>query len=215
MLRTLLIGILTSFLTIIPSTGGLYATGISVPSKAVIEKDLTGRKLSEGTDNGYFKSDWMWIVQEGEISNLKIQSQKVSDDYCTFVVTMILRALDCPTRYRATVQVDYSLNKSKWRLALVRSKGIKVIKTERYFDCISTKIDDDGWGGVNCLKIKNNIDTPLLVGGIYRARNYVENETPEWHKFSVVVDGLKTVGIGGTFGIGDVADYRIHFVELY
>lgn len=215
MKRVSLLVFLSSSFFLYSSILSYTAKGVPIPTKSVIATDLIGRKLSEGRDNGYFQPDWRWTIEPGEISGLKIKSQNVSDDYCSFVVTMTLKSQDCPTKYFATVQVDYSLNKKRWQLTLVKSKGISIVKTERYLDCISTKIDDDGWGGVNCLKIKNNIDSPLLVGGIYRARNYVENETPEWHKFSVVVDGLKTVGIGGTFGIGDVADYRIHFVELY
>lgn len=181
-----------------------------VPTKAVIETDLIGRTLSEGIDNGYFPPDWRWTIEAGEISGLMIQSKKISDDYCSFVVTMVLKSQSSPTLYHATVQVDYSLRNKRWRIVLVRSKGIRVIKTERYLDCISTKIDDDGWGGVNCVKIKNNIDSSLLVGGVYRT-----DESDDWHKFSVIIDGLTVVGVGGTFSHGSVVDYRIHFVEPY
>lgn len=183
---------------------------VPIPTKTKISNDLIGRKLSEGMDNGYFSSDWRWIVEEGEISNLQIQSKDVSNDYCSFVVTMILKGQSSPARYQAKVQMDYSLENKKWQLVLVKSLGISIVKTNKYFDCISTKIGDDGWGGVDCLKIKNNIDSPLLVGGVFRT-----NASNEWRKFSVIVDGLQVMGVGGTFGGGSVVDYRIHFVELH
>lgn len=182
----------------------------SLPTGPVISTDLIGRKLTEGTDNGYFSSDWKWTIEPGEISGLKILSQNQSDDYCSFTVSMFLKSHSSPTRYMATVQVDYSLINKRWQMTLVKSKGIRVIKTTRYLDCISTKIGDDGWGGVSCLKIKNNIDSSLLVGGVYRTNN-----SHEWHKFSLIIDGLTVKGVGGTFGGGSVVDYRIDFVELY
>ena len=61
-----------------------------------------------------------------------------------------------------------------------------VVKTGRYDNCISTKIGDDGWGGVDCLKIKNNTDVPLFVGGLFRT-----SYSDAWRKFSAVVNGLE------------------------
>lgn len=204
-----LAGVLSALL--LYPTISIFATGEPpIPSKAVIASDLIGRSLSEGLEDGYFTPDWRWNIESGEISGLKIQSQSVSKDYCSFVVTMILKSQSSPARFFATVQVDYSLANNRWKLLLVKSKGIRIVRTEKYFDCISTKIDDDGWGGVNCLIIRNDIDSPLIVGGVIRTNN-----SYEWHKFSVIIEGLRVMGVGGTFSWGSVVDYRIHFVELY
>lgn len=187
-----------------------FAAGVPLPTKEKISKDLIGRKLSEGIDNGYFGPNWGWTVEAGEICDLRILSKKVANDYCSFIITMTLQSQSSLTKYHATVQVDYSLYNKQWKISLVKSKGIIIVKTGRYLDCISTKIDDDGWGGVNCLKIKNNTDSSLIVGGVV-----LTNESHEWHKFSVIINGLKVMGVGGTFSWGSVVDYRIHFVEPY
>ena len=181
-----------------------------MPTDSDIAKDLIGRKITEGKENGYFGSDWKWTIETGEISDLKIVERSIDDDYCTYVVSMTLQSNSCPTKYRAIIQIGYTFNKEKWIITKINSKGVDIVKTNRYNDCISTKLDDDGWGGVDCLKIKNNTDSPLIVGG-----EYYTILSDGWCKFSVVVPGLKTMGVGGTFGGGSVLEYRIHFVEPY
>lgn len=192
------------------SADSFAASNVPIPTKDVIAKDLVGRKLSEGTDNGYFTSDWSWTIEQGQISNLTILSKSVTEDYCSYVVVMTLKRPLSPIRYNATVQVDYSLENKIWKPILVKSKGVKVVNTGKYFDCISTRIDGSKWTG--SLKIKNNIDSPLLVGGLIR-----KLDSSEWEKFSVTINGLEEVGIGAGFGhvSNSVVDYRIHFVELY
>lgn len=182
----------------------------SIPDETIIANDLIGRKITEGRDNGYFDSDWVWTIENGEISNLKILNRTVEIDYCTFFIEMVLKDVTRPIRYKATIQVEYSLIDNRWVISMLQSKGVDVVKTGRYDNCISTKIGDDGWGGVDCLKIKNNTDVPLLVGGIFRT-----SYSDSWRKFSAVVEGLQIIGIGGTFGGGSVVDYEIHFVEQY
>lgn len=181
-----------------------------VPNETIIANDLIGRKITEGRDNGYFDNDWTWTIEYSEISNLEILNKTIDDDYCTFLVKMVLKAPTRPIRYRATLKVNYTKTNNRWVISMVQSKGVDVVKTGRYNNCIITKIDDDGWGGVNCLKIKNNTDVPLLVGGLYRT-----SYSDAWRKFSAVVEGLQVIGIGGTFGGGSVVDYEIHFVEQY
>lgn len=202
--------LLSFFALFVLSVDRLAGSNVPVPSESVIATDLIGRSITEGVDNGYFGSKWKWTFESGEIQQLIILSKNVYDDYCSFVVAMTLKSESSPTRYNATVQVDYSLVKNRWKLTTVMSKGVRVVDSGRYRDCISTKIDSDGWGGVDCLKIKNNIDSALLVGGVIRT-----DESDEWHKFSLVINGTTTMGVGGTFNYGSVVDYRIHFVELF
>lgn len=175
---------------------------VILPSVAVIKTDLIGRTLSEGTKNGYFGSKWTWKIEQGEISNLNIISRNSSDDYCSTVVTMILKKHSSPVRYKAMVQVDYSLVKKRWQLTLVKSKGIRVIKTNRYLDCITVDTDP-----IDRLVIKNNIDSPLLVGGVY-----LVGYSHEWRKFSIVLKGMQMEYVPLA---SSVKEYRIDFVELY
>ncbi|MBQ6083848.1 MAG: hypothetical protein IJK92_05800 [Bacteroidales bacterium] len=181
-----------------------------IPNETIIANDLIGRKITECRDNGYFDNDWVWTIENGEILDFKILNQVVDTDYCTFYVEMILKAVTRPIKYKATVQVDYTKTNNRWVISMVQSKGVDVVKTGRYDNCISTKIGDDGWGGVDCLKIKNNTDVPLFVGGLFRT-----SYSDAWRKFSAVVNGLEVIGIGGTFGGGSVVDYEIHWVEQY
>ena len=204
---------LLSFFTLIVLSVDCFAGSIvPIPTKAIIATDLIGRKLSEGTDNGYFPSDWSWAIEAGQISDLYILSRSVSEDYCSFVVFMTLQRYLCPTKYNATVQVDYSLLNNKWTPILVKSKGIRVVDSGKYSDCISLKLEESYGGWTNYLKIKNNIDSPLLVGGLIRI-----NDSSEWEKFSVTINGLEEsmVGMGCGNVRGSVVNYRIHFVELY
>ena len=41
----------------------------TVPTDSDIAKDLIGRKITEGKENGYFGSDWKWTIETGEESN--------------------------------------------------------------------------------------------------------------------------------------------------
>lgn len=186
----------------LPAGQNQHVGGVAFPSVSVIQSDLIGRKLSEGTENGYFGSNWTYTIEPGEISGLKIFSRNNSNDYCSMVVTMILKKHSSPVRYKAVVQVDYSLVKKRWKLTLVKSKGIRVIKTNRYFDCITVDIDL-----MNRLVVKNNIDSPLLVGGVY-----LVGYSNEWKKFSVVVKGMQMVHVPYVYS---AKEYRIDFVELY
>ncbi len=118
------------------------------------------------------------------------------------VVIMTLKKHSSPVKYKAVVQVDYSLVKKRWQLTLVKSKGIRVIKTNRYLDCITVDTDP-----IDRLVVKNNIDSSLLVGGVY-----LVGYSNEWKKFSVVVKGMQMVYVPQA---SSVKDYRIEFVELY
>lgn len=185
------------FLLFFISSAVCSANGtVPAPTKAELAADLIGRKLSEGTDKGYFPSDWYWTIEEGEICGLKILSESVSDNYCSYVVTMTLQKQSSPTKYEADVQMDYSFLKKKWQLILVKSKGVRIVKTDKYLDCISTSIDTHKF----C--VKNNVDIPLIVGGVA-----FDFKSQVWEKFSTVVNGMCSNTIYERSGC------RIHFVE--
>ena len=179
-----------------------YSTTITpVPSESNIMMDLVGRQLSEGLKEGYFAPDWKWNIEPGQIKSLKIKSQDISEDYCSYIVQIILQEQMCPTKYRAVVQVDYSYSNKKWRMVLVKSKGVSIVKTDKYLDCIRAEIVKYGF-----LNIKNNIDSPIIVGGCVFSNN-------RWTRFSVVLGGLEAKSLKPDYY--SVEDYRIEFVELY
>ena len=186
------------------SSGDIRANGfVPVPTKTGIVNDLIGRKLSEGMEDGYFKPDWKWTIEDGEIRDFVIVSQDVTEDNCSFILRLTLKKAQCPTRYCATVKVNYSLENNKWRLVMVKSLGVKVVPTERYLDCITPKMKGEY---IKYLTIRNKIDSPLLVGG-----EYLSDDTYEWHKFSTTIGGLQESCLSPM----NIVDYRIHFVELY
>ena len=186
------------------SSGDIHANGyVSVPTEAGIVCDLIGRKLSEGMEDGYFKPDWDWAIEDGEIRDFVILSQDVTEENCTFVLRLTLKKAQCPTRYCATVKVEYVLDNNKWKMCLVKSLGVRVVSTEKYLDCITSKLNGDYY---KHLTIRNDIDSPLLVGG-----EYLSKKTCEWHKFSATIGGLEEFYLSSE----NIADYRIHFVELY
>ena len=175
------------------------------PSAKKIQYDLVGHKLSEGLSEGYRRSDWAWEINDGEISDFAI-SEVLSDNESEYeiVATMILSSTN--HKYDAKVQLCYVQQGGQWQLIKVKSLGLKAISDKRFEDCLSYKIGDDGWGGVTCLQVTNESETPLVVGG------RILTEYNGWKNFSIKVDAFKTENVGGTLYGGSVSDYDIHFV---
>ena len=198
-----MIKIFVPFLLIVTTVCGFAAESIPIPSQSELAADLIGRKLSEGMDNGYFALDWYWAIEEGEIIDLEILNQNATDDYCSYVVLLTLRKASCPTKYKATVQMDYSWLNKKWRLILVKSMGVNIVRTDKYMDCINATINR-----IDRLEIRNNVDSPLIVGGVCRNR-----DSQEMRKFSTIVRGMEKVEVFSR--VGCVDGFEIHFVEPY
>lgn len=176
------------------------------PSRAQIAKDLVGQRLKEGYKDGWFSEEWHWDVKSGEIKALKIIDVLLDtkQDYC---VVVLIRLQGEVNAFNAKVKVNYHLDKNnKWKLEYAVSLGMDIVKTHKYDDCLSFSIVDDGWGGVNMLKITNNSNIELGCAGWIKAYG-------EWQKFAVRIDPYKTGGVGGTFGGGSVSDYKIEFIE--
>lgn len=109
--------------------------------------------------------------------------------------------------YNAKAKVNYRLTRdNKWKIEFVVSQGMKIVQTHKYDDCLSFKIVDDGWGGVNALQIKNNSGIELGCSGYIKASG-------EWRKFAVIIDPYQTGTVGGTLGGGNVSNYKIEFIE--
>lgn len=192
----LLIGFVNSVFAITPSK----------PSKKQIANDLVGYKLSEGFDDGWFDKEWTWQIKKGQITamNIKEVVRDTNKEYCVIV---LMRLQGEVSAFNAKVKVSYILtNQNQWKLEFVNSMGMSVVKTHKYDDCIHFAIVDDGWGGVDCLEIKNNCSVELAVAGWFYALG-------EWRKFAIKVDGNETRSVGGTFCGGSVEKYKVEFIE--
>lgn len=176
------------------------------PSTNQIAKDLVGYKLSEGFENGWFEKDWTWQIKSGQIKaiNIKEVVRDTNKEYC---VVLLMRLQGEVCSFNAKVKVNYILNaQNQWKIEFVNSKGMSIVQTHKYDDCIQFSIVDDGWGGVDCLNIKNNCNVELAIAGWFFAFD-------EWHKFAVRVEGNETDIVGGTFGGGSVTKYKVEFIE--
>lgn len=175
------------------------------PSIAFMTNDLVGHKLSEGIENGYHKEDWTYLIENGSISNFRIE-QTLVDDARDYVVTASFHLKGGNNfYYDAKAKISYMNDGNGWALNYVQSLGLYVISDGQYNDFIRCDIVDDGWGGVNCLKIRNLSECTLVVGG--HIRNY-----DGWMKFSRPVGPHEASSIGGTFAGGSVTDYVVDFV---
>jgi len=178
----------------------------SKPNKSQIAKDLVGYKLSEGFENGWFADDWYWQIKSGQIKAMKIK-QVIRDTNREYCIVVLIRLQGEVSAFNAKVKINYVLNRqNKWQIEFVNSMGMSIVKTHKYDDCIQYSIVDDGWGGVDCLQIKNNCSVELGVAGWLYANG-------KWRKFAVRVEGNETTSAGGTFGGGSVEKYKVEFVE--
>lgn len=196
--------LLTILVISLTCTQSIYAQ--TKPSRAQIAKDLIGIRLNEGYENGWFSDSWYWTIETGEIKALKIIEvlSNTNKDYC---IVARIRLQSNASVYDAKVKINYRLTKSRqWKLEYAVSQGMDIVRTNKYNGCLSFSIADDGWGGVNCLQIKNNSNIELICAGYMKVWG-------EWKKFSTTLDPYQTKGVGGTFGGGNVSDYKIEFIE--
>lgn len=176
------------------------------PNANQIAKDLVGYKLSEGFANGWFEKDWLWEIKSGQIKKMSIK-EVIRDTNREYCVVVLMRLQGQVSSFNAKAKVSYVLNKqNKWQIEFVNSMGMSIVQTHKYNDCMQYAIVDDGWGGVDCLEIKNNCSVELAVAGWFYALG-------KWNKFAVRVDGYGMTSVGGTFGGGSVSKYQIEFVE--
>lgn len=169
------------------------------PSAEKIQKDLVGREVGEGYENGYFSSYWRWKIEEGEISDFSIiKSEKVSDSYI-YHTKMHLNGHS--HSFDAKIDITYKLfdNQPDWTIDFVQSAGLDIVKTGKYDRCIS-KEKGSGWLFSDDIFLKNNSDVTLLVGGTGL------NCLGKWEKFSCTIEPNENHNSG-------YRDVDIHFIE--
>ena len=175
------------------------------PSINSIPYDLVGHKLSEGVSDGYHKKDWAYSIENNSITNFSIDEVLANDNSSYLIISSFHLKGGNNFYYDTHVKISYINNGDGWELNYVNSLGMFVVSDGQYDDCIICEIADDGWGGVNCLSIRNISECTLVVGGQIRTYN-------GWLKFSKPVSPHDSGSVGGTFGGGNVQDYIIEFV---
>lgn len=172
------------------------------PSRDQIARDLIGRKLTEGYENGWFSNDWVWIIEQGEIKALKIEKVLANTDRDYSVI--VLMRLQAPEQaaLNAKVKVNYHLVNNVWKMEYAVSQGVKVVWSHKYDDCVKFSIGTYSFffHPYPLLNIVNNSDLVLYCAGWYY-------KYEEWHKFSFYI------GPHEKTQIKDAAAYKIAFIE--
>ena len=194
---TSLVKVLILLMAIMESVIDVYAsTSLPKPSREQIAKDLVGRSLTEGVQEGYYPSDWRWTIKEKEITALKIESVLSDTPHEYMLVVMIRLTSEEGKSFNAKVKIRYKLGRNnKWVIDYAQSLGMYVVKTGRYKDCIHAYMDSSHFMFVN------NCDKALEVGG----RTFSHGK---WKKFSTIV------GPNTSSCVVPVDDGRIDYVEI-
>lgn len=175
------------------------------PGAARIARDLVGHTLSEGLDNGYHYDGWTWRIEQGEISDLKIE-RLLQNSNGTYRVIISMKLSAGYYYYATRAEVAYTLSqRGEWQFDYVTSLGMKIISTHQYDNCIRASVVEDGWGGTYCLRLRNVSELPLAVGGSIQAGG-------TWHRFSQLVEPQSELTVGGLLMGGSVEAYKIDFI---
>lgn len=189
---------------------GEYTPLNARPNERQMKYDLIGHTLSEGPVEGYHTPEWTYTIEEGSVKRLQIVDVLVSDDSQYVVVAKIdlkgSSSPNCNFYYDTKAKIRYvNLPEKGWTPDYITSLGMNIVADGQYDDAIVAALEDDGWGGVDMLGLRNLSECSLIVGGVFYANG-------EWHKFSQLIPAHESGGVGGTFGGGSVTDYRIDFV---
>ena len=170
----------------VPRDIPIHSCSNIIPDEERVAADLIGHSMGEGKENGYYPKSWLWIIEDGEISDLKILSvEERSASYYRIIVSMRLssrtRAFDCKAA------ISYRFDDSNgWQIELIQSLGMDIVKTHRYDNCINIRFTHDAVVYVASdpydVHIFNQCDIPLEVGGSYLCA-YDNN----WQNFCIIV----------------------------
>ena len=197
------------FLVLIALGTELFAvTPPPKPTRSQIAKDLVGHRLKEGKDDGWFPNDWSWLIEEGEIKAMKIEEvlKDTDSDYC---INVVMRLESDKNAFIAKAKINYILTRDKkWRLEYVISKGMNIVKTHKYDDCLNVSIDKRWFMGVNVnnekeMTIENNCEIFLYFAG------YIYMKSGEKQKLTL------SIGPHNTEKIPYVEAYEVVFIERY
>lgn len=170
-------------------------------SSAAICRDLVGHQLSEGTDNGYHSRDWYWTIEDGGIKAFRILSVRENTSKRYTIDAQMRLARHTGTAYNAIATIYYLKTRRGWEIEFVKSRGMKIVRTHRYDDCIHLE-KGSGFLDQNNLYVTNNCEVALEVGG------KICGTYGDWEKFSIRILPHETKLIDYS-----VADYTIDYVE--
>lgn len=176
-----------------------------VPNEEQIALDLINKDFKEAIDEGYFHNI-TFHIRNGEVKDLRIENCQKTQNRVKFNVLFTL-VKNCSFKVKSELVYVLTDADETWRIESFGNCNVEIIRTGLYDNSISTRIGDDGWGGINCLHISNLSDVNLVVGGEIYADEV-------WRKFAAEVEPLGKKQVGGLFAGGNVKNYRIHFVEV-
>ena len=183
------------------SSSSAYAQNRAPVSFATICCDLVGHQLSEGTDNGYHSRDWYWTIEEGEIKAFRILSVRENTPNRYTIDAQMRLSTHTGSAYNANATIYYVKTKRGWKIEFIKSRGMNIVRTHRYDDCIHIE-KGSGYLNHDDLYVTNNCEVVLEVGGkvcgIYGG----------WKKFSTRILPHDTNLIDYS-----VADFTIDYVE--
>lgn len=175
------------------------------PNYGQIQEDLVGHSLKEGVENGYYSSDWKWIIEDGEISDFEIISV-LSDTPNEYVIIATMKLTSMVGKaFNTKIKIRYILPAyDDWKIEYITSLGMSVVKTGIYNDLINVERDNcnDGFFVYTrryCYFIENKGDIPLEIG--------YKKYDGTWSKESTVIKAYDTYQI-------ECDDFRIDYVEL-
>lgn len=170
------------------------------PNELTIQSDLVGHSLSEGKQDGYYPQSWKWVIKENSISDFRIIS--IEEDSKTMYTIVATMRLSSDTRaFDAKVLICYVLDDMHdWQIEFVQSKGMNIVKTHRYDDCVKCYITKGLIGGG--LDVENNCEIALEVAG--RELTY----SGEWITFCTLIPPHQQKRISYNY-----YDFRVDYIE--
>ena len=131
------------------------------PDYFQIQEDLVGHSLSEGVDDGYYSSDWKWIIREGEISGFTIENILTDNPQEYLIIAKMRLTSEEGKAFDVKVKIRYVLPQNDdWTIDFIQSLGMYIVKTGVYETCITKEK-----GAYGYFYVVNNCDRHLEVGG--------------------------------------------------
>lgn len=177
------------------------------PDRNQIARDLVGHKLKEGYEDGWFPDSFVWTIKKGEIKALKIH-EVLKETKTDYSIIVIIRLQNDVNAFNAKVLINYRLtNDNKWRIEYVVSKGMKIVQTHKYDDCLNISVELNWDLGLNInnekdVIFKNNSEIVLYFAGyVYKY--------DDWQKV------MFSIGPHETKKIKHASSYNVEFIERY
>lgn len=163
------------------------------PSVNRISTDLVGHSISEATENGYHEPGWTFVIEDGDVSDIRLSEVLTSTDSKYLIVADMKLSKGGNYYYQTKVRINYIKDKNgDVVLDYVKSLGMNVVTDGEYDDDISCSND-------GLFFITNNGEVALWVGGKVFSNS-------KWSKFSIVVPPHRSECPSYC------SDYRIDFV---